>query len=99
MKKTLLTAVSVAVLTLGGCAGTGGPSYKELLAQAQTEIAKAKKMNYLWRDTEKLVKKAKAARADGDNPKAKKLLKKAIKQAQLAQQQAKDQANAKPVYP
>ncbi len=99
MKKTLLTAVSVAVFTLGGCAGTGGPSYNELLAQAKAEMAKAKKMNYLWRDTGKLVKKAKAARADGDNPKAKKLLKKAIQQAKLAQKQAKEQANAKPVYP
>ncbi|HEC12020.1 MAG TPA: hypothetical protein ENI80_02020 [Acidiferrobacteraceae bacterium] len=99
MKKIILTAMSVAFISLAGCAGTdSGPSYKELLAQAKTEMAKAKKVDHLWRDTGKLVKKAKAARADSNTPKAKKLLKKAITQAKLAQVQAKDQAGAKPAY-
>lgn len=100
MKKIILTAVSVAFISLAGCAGTdSGPSYNELLAQAQAEMAKAKKVDHLWRHTGKLVKKAKAARADTNTPKAKKLLKKAITQAKLAQAQAKDQAKASPIYP
>jgi hypothetical protein len=99
MKKTILTAATVAVISLGGCAASdGGPSYGDLMAQTEAEMAKAKKMNYLWRDTGKLVDKAKAARADGDNPEAKKLLKKALKQAKLAQAQAMEQKNAGPVY-
>ena len=99
MKKIILTAVSVAFLSMAGCAGTdSGPSYKDLLAQAESEMAKAKKAKFLWRDTGKLVKKAKAARADSDTAKAKKLLKKAISQAKMAQKQAMDQANAKPNY-
>ncbi len=100
MKKTIITAASLAVLALGGCAGTesGGPGYSELRAQAVTEIGKAKKMNALWRDTEKMLKQADAARGDMDNPKAMKLVKKALKQAKLAQKQAQDQANAGPSY-
>ena len=53
----------------------------------------------IWRDTEKFLEDAKEAKAEGKNDEAMKLAKKALKQAQLAQQQAASQIDAKPVYP
>lgn len=53
----------------------------------------AKKMNYLWRDTGKILKKAKKANSEGDTKKAKKLANKALDQAKMAQMQAKAEAN------
>jgi len=99
MKKTIFTAATVAVISLGGCAASdGGPSYGDLLAQAEAEMGKAKKMGFEWTTTGGHIEKAKAARADGDNPEAKKQLQKAIKEAKLAQAQAIQQQNAGPVY-
>lgn len=82
--------------SLIGCAS--GPSYEELVAEADKEIKVAKSMNYLWRDTGKLMKQAAKAKADGNNSEAKALVQKALDQAKIAQQQAKAEANAKPTY-
>ena len=62
-------------------------------------MKKAKKSNFLWRDTGKILKKAKKAQKAGDAEKAMKSAKKALQQAKLANQQAKDQANPKVMYP
>jgi len=97
MKKIIISgAVALFASSLIGC--ESGPSYDDLVAEANKEIAVAKKMKYEWRDTGKLMKQAKEAKANGDSAKAKKLVKKAISQAKDAQMQAKAEANPKPFY-
>jgi hypothetical protein len=100
MRKILLTVVPVVALVLGGCAGMmeQGPSFSDLKAEAKAEMAKAKKMHYLWRDSGKILKKAQAAYDDGNTAKAKKLAKAVILQGKLAQKQAVAQKNAGPDY-
>lgn len=98
MKKTIVFSAILA-LTLSACAGM--QSSKELddtIAQAEKEIAAAKKSNALWRDTEKFLTEAKKLKTDGDIDAAMKLAKKALSQAQLAQKQAQSQAKAGPKY-
>lgn len=94
MKKSLI--IAALTVAIGACAT--GPDPAPVIAEAEKEMKAAKSMNYLWRDTGKILKQAKAAAKDGDNEKANKLAKKALSQAKLAQQQAKDNKNAKPVY-
>jgi hypothetical protein len=97
MKKIIISgAIAVFASSLIGC--ESGPSYDELVASAEKEMSVAKKMKYLWRDTGKIMKQAKKAKADGDTAKAKQLVQKALDQAKLAQMQAKEQANPKPTY-
>jgi hypothetical protein len=98
MKKTL--ALSVLLVALAGCATGGGPSataadYDAVYKQAENEIKLAAKTGFLWNNTEGFLKQAEEAKKAGDFDKAVKLAKKALKEAQLAQQQAKDQASAK----
>ncbi len=106
MKQTLM--VCTLVVALGGCASiVRNDEYNKLAAQAESEIKLADKTGFLWRDTEKFLKDSKEAKAaaekaekDGDRAtahkefdKAMKLAQKALKEAQLAQQQARDNAN------
>ena len=112
MKKILAIAAFAALLS--SCV-----SYQELAeeassatAQAEKEVMAAKKMEYLWRDTEATLEKAKKAQAkaakakeSGDSAAAKELARKAAAlantartEAVLAQQQAKAEANAGPRY-
>jgi pyrimidine deaminase RibD-like protein len=99
MKKPII--VAALAVTLGGCASAGkGPSSYDLLySQAQDEIRVAMQMGFLWSDTENLLLKSKQAQARGDKKRAKALAEQALKQAQLAQQQAREQANPEVVYP
>lgn len=99
MKKAIL--VTALALILGGCASAGKrpTSYEELYAQAENEIRIAKQTGFLWRDTQKFLRQSKVAHEQGDKDTAMKLAKKALEQAKLAQQQARDQANPKIVYP
>lgn len=99
MKKIIISsALVLAVSGLAGCA-TGGSSFEDVAAKAEKEMKIAKKMNYLWRDTGKFLKKAKKAKASGNSKKAMKLAKKALSQAKLAQKQAKAEANPRVIYP
>lgn len=94
MKKVLL--IGAIAVGLSACAPNyDNMSYAELVANAKTEMANAKKMKYLWRDTGKILKKAEKEHKAGDEAKAKKLARKALDQALLAQKQAKEQANPK----
>ena len=78
--------------------------YNQLVAQAENEIKLAGKTGFLWQNTEKFLKDSKDAKATADAAndratkrnefdKAMKLAKKALKEAQLAQEQAKSNAN------
>jgi hypothetical protein len=81
--------------------------YLQLIAQAENEVKLADKTGFLWSNTEQYLKDSKEAKAaadkamkDGDGTTAKnefdramKLAQQAMKQAQLAQQQARDNAN------
>lgn len=69
-------------------AQTGG-SASDVIAQAKDAIKAAKANNWIWRDTEKFLKKAEAALAKGDNDTAMKNAKKALSQAKLAVAQYK----------
>jgi uncharacterized membrane protein YccC len=106
MKQTLMAGALIAALT--GCAGVvQDDEYTQLAVQAENEIKLADKTGFLWLNTEKLLTESREAKAaadkaekDGDRATAKKefdramqLAQKAIKQAQLAQQQARDNAN------
>lgn len=99
MKKLAILAAASSVLLLSACAG--GPPKQEVeseIAAAKAANEAAAKMHYEWRDAPKMIKKAEAALADGDNAKAMKLAKKAEFQGKQAQIQAKEQANAGPIY-
>lgn len=101
MKRTLwMTALA---FTLAACAGgekaaQADKEYTDLVAKAKAEIKLADQSGHTWRDTENFLKDADEAMKAGNRDKAMKLVKTAIKQAQLAQQQARDNANAKPVF-
>ena len=99
MKKTLF--ITTLTLALAGCAG-GQPAddkeYTDLVAKAKAEIKLADQSGFTWRDSEKFLKQADEAMKAGDRDKAMKLVGKATKQAQLAQKQAKDNANVKPAF-
>lgn len=95
MKKVLL--VTAAIMLIGGCASNNA-EFDSLVAQAEKEIKVAKSMDFLWRDTEKVLAEAKKAQDAGEDAEATKLAKKALNQAKLAQKQAKDNANVRPVY-
>jgi hypothetical protein len=95
MKKAIIL---LAMLALGACAGNDGPSYEDVVAQAKKEMKVAKSMDALWRHTGKYLKKAAKAKDNGDDAKAMKLAKKALKQAQLAQVQATAETKAGPYY-
>ncbi len=98
----ILFAVSFTVV-LAACASTPSPTsqdeFSRLAAQTENEIRQAEKTGFLWRDTEKLLQEARQTQKAGQHDQAMKLARQAIKQAQLAQQQAKQNANAGPVYP
>ena len=99
MKKTLF--ITTLALALAGCAGGQAESdkeYTDLVAKAKAEIKLADQAGFTWRDSEKFLKDADEAMKAGDRDKAIKLVGKATKQAQLAQKQAKDNANVKPAF-
>lgn len=79
--------ISVVLLVFGfmaGCATLGEDSPAgQAIADAKAANKKAKALNYEWRDTGKIIKKAEAAFDDGDADEA-------IKQANKAKKQAND---------
>jgi len=98
-----MCAISLAFV---GCATTvSKDEYNQVASQAENEIKLAKKSGFIWLNTEKFLKESKehmdkaeaasdrATRVNESNT-ALKLAKKALAEAKLAQQQAKD--NAKP---
>ena len=99
MRKLLIAALSAFVVAATGCASIQmGMEADRTIQKAEKEIAAAKADKFLWRDTEKALKGAKKAYGEEDYETALKLAKKALTQAEMAQVQAKHEANAKPVY-
>lgn len=100
MKKIALIAVSAA-LTLAACAT--GPTYTQAqadsaIAAAEQKTKQAAKVNYEWRDTGDMIKKAKEAAKKGDFDTAVKLASKAEKQSTMALQQYEDNKTAGPRF-
>jgi hypothetical protein len=99
--KTISIAVTALLLT--ACASPDAMSvatdeYTRLSSQVEKEIAATEKTGFLWRDTEKLVADARTAQSQGKQDDALTLLRKALRQTQLAQKQAQDNANAGPTF-
>ncbi len=97
--KTIIKLVMASVLALSLAACQTAPT--KTLADANMAIKAAmkangvaKKMYVEWRDTGKLLKKARKAKGKGDFDKAVKLANKARRQAENAVAQAKAQRNA-----
>ncbi len=89
-----LAVASVLALSLAACQSAPTKSLADAnmaLKSAMSANAKAKKMYVEWRDTGKLLKKARKAKGKGDYDKAVKLAKKAERQARNAVAQAKAQ--------
>lgn len=99
MNKIML--VAILALALGGCASADKrrSSYDELYARALNEINVAKQMGFLWRDTQKYLRLSREAHDRGDKKKAKALAEKALNEARLAQEQARQQSNPDVSYP
>ena len=100
MKKIMILAAA-AVLTISACAS--GPSHTKndatgAISAAEHETARAKKKDYEWRDTGKIIKKAKEALKKGDFDTAVKLANNAKKQSTMALAQYEEQKNAKPPF-
>ncbi len=93
-----LLGASVGLVACAGAVRDEG-AFNALAVQAESEIREAEKAGFLWRDTEQLLADARKAHSEGQHDEATKLVQKSIKQAQLAQQQARDNANARPNYP
>ena len=80
-----------------GMKSGGSPEVAAAIKEAEAAIKKSKSAGGEWRDAAgKLLKKAKAAAAKGDDKKALKLAKKAKFQGEMGYQQAKEQENAGP---
>ncbi len=100
MKKLALLVAAIA-LTLSACSSSPEVSRTKddataSITAAQDANKRAKKVNYEWRDTGKIIKKAKKAQKDGNFDMAVKLADKAKRQAQKAYKQYLEQRNAKP---
>ena len=96
--KKLIIAVAIAAL-MSACAS--GPVHNKndvasAIMAAEHETKRAKKNNYEWRDTGKIIKKAKKAMKKGDFDKAMKLANQAKRQSTNALAQYHEQKNAKP---
>jgi DNA primase large subunit len=103
MKQTLI--LCAITLALVGCAsGIDQNEYNQLATEAENEVKLASKTGFLWNNTEKFLTESKEAMAaanaasdkatrEKEYDKAMKLAKKALSEAKMAQQQAKDNAN------
>ena len=100
MKKIVMLAAA-ATLMLGACATAPSMTKQDAsvaIEMAKQETAKAKKVNYEWRDTGKIIKKAEEAMKKEDYATAVKLANKAKTQSMLALQQYEEQKNAGPRF-
>ena len=91
MKKFVPFVIATA-LVLSACGAQQKHTQKDAsgaIMAAEMQNKKAKKAEFEWRDTGKIIKKAQAAAKDGEFDEAVKQANKAKKQAELALEQAK----------
>lgn len=94
-----LAVASILALSLAACGSSPTKSLNDAnmaLKSAMKANGAAKKLYVEWRDTGKLLKKARKAKKNGDYDKAVKLAGKAKRQALNAVAQRKAQRNTKP---
>lgn len=94
-----LALASTLALSLAACGTAQTKTLNDAnsaLKSAMAANGKAKKMYVEWRDTGKILKKARKAKGDGEFDKAVKLAGKAERQAKNAVAQAKSQKRVKP---
>ena len=90
-------AIALALTGLGAGsaqAGDDAAQFKQAIEKAEAAKKKAASVKGEWRDTGKIIKKAKAAAKKGDYGKAIKLAHTAYRQGELGHQQAVEQKNA-----
>lgn len=95
-----LAAACTLALSLAACESTPTKSLSDAnmaIKSAMEANGKAKKLNYEWRDTGKILKKARAAKGAGKFDEAVKLAGKAERQAINAVKQHDEQKNTKPM--
>lgn len=94
-----LVFASLSMSLIAGCATTATtssqPMANDAIAQAKAAIARGNAVNWLWRDTEQLVRDAEAAAAEGDTRTANALATEARLQAELALAQYNDERTMK----
>lgn len=86
-------------MTSGGnssAAPASNAEFEKLMGEAEKAYDEAIAMGAAWRDTKKILTKARAAAAGNDVNKATALAQQALAQSQMAQKQSKDQQNAGP---
>lgn len=95
-KITITTAALLLSLSvpLASSAGSIDPKSQKAIDGAIAAANKAAEVGFEWRDTGKMIKKAKAAAEKGDNATAMKMANRAADQGRLAYQQYLDQKNA-----
>ena len=96
-----LPLVVMLTLVIAGCSSAGKRfgAFDNLYAQAENEIKLAKQMGFLWRDTQAFLRQSRLAHEAGKKTLAMELVKEALDQAKLAQQQARDQNDPDIFYP
>ena len=93
----LMTTESSGGGEMASSGGGGSDEVKAAIAEAEAAIKKSASVGGEWRDAKKkILKKAKAAAAKGDNAEALKLAKKAKFQGEMGYQQAQEQEKAGP---
>ncbi|VAW53147.1 hypothetical protein MNBD_GAMMA05-1704 [hydrothermal vent metagenome] len=95
MKVIKLGILTLLIATTSACTSTSTKtysSYDEAAKDATVAIDKAKSVNYEWRDSRKLLKKAAKLAKDGKSNEAIKMATKAKQQGDLAIAQAEQQS-------
>ncbi len=89
-------ALALSGLVAGGAQASGDDAaqFKQAIEKAEAAEKKAGSVKGEWRDTGKIIKKAKAAAKKGDYGKAIKLANTAYRQGELGYQQAVEQKDA-----
>lgn len=106
MKKILIAVAASVIFVATGCQtqetkpaaaqvekSAEQMAYEKFHAEAKAAIAKAAKVDGVWRDTGKILKSAEKAAKGGDFKKAQKLAAKAADQGHLGYEQAMGQKN------
>ena len=92
MKIKNLSVISIITACLFSPVLASADNYENAVKEANASIDNAKAVNYEWRDSRKLLKKADKLNKEGKTDKAMKLVNKAKKQGKLAVAQAEQQS-------